>query len=55
MAVPKEQIRQIISQDNINSVPYVNFPSIRALNIFFRNLWRQNGILLWDMKNQKGE
>ena len=44
MAVAKEQIRQIISQNNISSVADVYSFSKKASKIFYRSLWKQNSM-----------
>ncbi len=54
MAVAKEQIRQIISQNNISSVADVIPSSKKALRTFSRSLWKQSWMPLLVMKKSKG-
>lgn len=61
MAVAKEQIRQIIAENNINSVADVYRLSLNYVfrtapsKIFFRNSWKPNWMPLSVMKKIKKE
>ncbi|MEY8396480.1 hypothetical protein AALB64_16980 [Lachnospiraceae bacterium 45-P1] len=50
MTVAKEQIRQIISENNLSSIANVYSLLKKVLKTSCRNSWRRNWMLLSDIK-----